>query len=92
MFPLEDDDDLLRERIEPKLDMNSTEFNAAAFLAVKHMVRTAMKHIFKSSKSHIQSPCVVGHQVRSLARRVGNAQAHNFGQNRAVKAIGLCTF
>ncbi|KDO23290.1 hypothetical protein SPRG_21039 [Saprolegnia parasitica CBS 223.65] len=31
-----DDDDFLKETIDPKLDMNSVEFNATAFLAAKH--------------------------------------------------------
>ncbi|OQR98573.1 hypothetical protein ACHHYP_08329 [Achlya hypogyna] len=35
MIPSEEDD-FLKEVIDPKLDMNSTEFNATAFLAAKH--------------------------------------------------------
>ncbi|ETV98003.1 hypothetical protein H310_09304 [Aphanomyces invadans] len=31
-----DDDDIFRERIDPKLDMNSTEFSAKDYLATKH--------------------------------------------------------
>ncbi|EQC35775.1 hypothetical protein SDRG_06534 [Saprolegnia diclina VS20] len=31
-----DDDDFLKETIDPKLDMNSVEFNATAYLAAKH--------------------------------------------------------
>jgi len=34
-----EDDELLKEEIDPKIDLDSIEFNSKEYLAVKHRVR-----------------------------------------------------